>query len=124
MFGLSVPYPAKSLCSNPYNEPVSEEDMNAYRHTFSKPGFFTGPVNFYRALYLNRMEYDMNYKMPILVLWGMKDFALHPSIPDSIEKMCDKATVIRYPEAGHFTQMDIPTKVNKAMRDWLGEFSQ
>jgi len=119
MMGKPIPYPAGSLLSNPYNEEVNADEIAAYKYTFSQPGFFTGPVNYYRALFLQRFSYSMDYQMPVLVLWGMKDFAIHTSVVDGIEEACEQATVVRFPEAGHFTQMDIPTKVNKCMREWL-----
>ncbi|CAG5133759.1 unnamed protein product [Candidula unifasciata] len=114
----------KHAFSNGMQNPMSQEDANAYKYIFSQPGAVTPPINYYRAA-LSRpngnIAYDMEYTMPVLLIWGYHDIALTPVIPDMVEKENPKITVRRIPEAGHFVQMDTPIVVNKVMREWLNE---
>lgn len=90
------------------------------------PGAITPPVNYYRAAFQRKsgsVPYDMNYTIPVLLIWGCKDRALSIALPDTIEKdNYPNITVKRIPEAGHFTQMDTPFEVNKIILDWLSSF--
>lgn len=99
----------------------SEADLSAYKYTFSQPGALTGPINYYRAFFRIKpsIEHDLDYTMPMLLIWGEKDSALDIILPDTIEKTAPKIEVVRIPDANHFVQNDAPEKVNGIMRQWL-----
>jgi len=113
----------KHAFSDAMENPISQEDANAYKYVFSQPGSATPPINYYRAA-LRRLygspTYDMNYTMPVLLIWGCHDLALSSVIPDLVEQVKNpNITVQRISDAGHFVQMDTPERVNEIMREWL-----
>ncbi|KAH9489080.1 Epoxide hydrolase 4 [Bulinus truncatus] len=102
--------------------PLQQEDVDAYKYTFSQPGAITPPINYYRARFrspVGQVDYDMDFAIPVLVVWGVEDMALSLGMVELIEKEHPKIAVRRIEEAGHFVQMDRPDLVNKAIRDWL-----
>ena len=101
--------------------PLSTEELTAYKYMMSQPGTLTSTINWYRALFRQaRSSYTLDFPMPVLVIWGMKDVALSTQIPELIEKESrSDITVRRVHEAGHFVQTDTPDRVNEVMRDWL-----
>ena len=105
--------------AEPLKHKMSEDELCAYKYTFSQPGALTPPINWYRAALRSVATYDMNYKMPVLLVWGVKDMALHIDLVSCMEQECPQMEVKRIPDAGHFVQMDAPSEVNKVMRDWL-----
>ena len=118
MFGISSPA-ATDMVSTRIEAP--QADIDAYKYIFSQPGSTTPPIDWYRANLRSRMVYDMGYTMPVLLIWGMQDIALHKCIPELTEQMKGSAniSVRRVPEAGHFIQFDKPDIVNNIMREWL-----
>jgi pimeloyl-ACP methyl ester carboxylesterase len=112
--------------------PIPPEDRAAYIAEWSQPGALTGMLNWYRAspIQVPAMDAPMEstpfldrpfpkLKMPVLVVWGMKDKALLPCQLDGLEDHMDDLTVVRIPQAGHFVPWEAPDGVTKAMRDWL-----
>ena len=65
--------------------------------------------------------YDMDFAIPILLIWGCKDNALSAAIPNTVEKEIATITVRRIEDAGHFVQNSHPKDVNMIMREWLAE---
>ncbi|GFS16996.1 epoxide hydrolase 4-like [Elysia marginata] len=114
----------KSLADIMKTTGMDQEEIDAYKHVFSQPGALTPPINYYRAS-LRRVggavEYDLDYKMPVLLIWGCKDTALSTIIPDEIEKENPKIAVRRIENANHFVQNHDPVAVNKIMREWLAD---
>ncbi|CAG5133394.1 unnamed protein product [Candidula unifasciata] len=98
------------------------ENIVPYKYVFSQPGALTPPINYYRALFrTTRGTYDLDYQMPVLLIWGCKDTALDIALPDAVEKETTKIEVKRIPDASHFVQVDAPEEVNKLMREWLNK---
>ncbi|KAH9518427.1 Epoxide hydrolase 4 [Bulinus truncatus] len=110
------------LCfTEPLHKPLTEEELNAYKYTFSQPGALTAAVNYYRAILdeVSSVPADYKYTVSSLVIWGCKDKCLSKSAPDLIEQQINNVTVARFEDAGHFVQMDRPDEVNKTIREWL-----
>ncbi|XP_005099365.1 AB hydrolase superfamily protein YfhM [Aplysia californica] len=121
VFGNPVPAPT-DMISPPFPTEVSKSDVEAYKHVFSQPGTTNATINWYRAaLQRGRYSYTMDYTMPVLLIWGLKDIALSHTVPDIAQAMNPKIAVKRVPEAGHFVQMEAPEVVNSTMRDWLSK---
>ncbi|XP_059174091.1 epoxide hydrolase 1-like [Physella acuta] len=111
--GLSVKYQSP--------RPLTKEELGAYKYTFSKPGVVHAAINYYRAsMQRARQLYDMDFQVPVLLIWGCQDEALSEAIADETEKQNPKITVKRIAEAGHFVHMDTPERVIEIMREWLG----
>ena len=112
--------------SRPGSDPVpaiaSSDEIAAYKYTFSKPGAWTPPINWYRAAFdvtKKEFQYDMDFQMPILLIWGINDTALHIDLVAQMEKDCPRMEVRRIPNVGHFVQIEAPKEVNAIIKDWL-----
>jgi pimeloyl-ACP methyl ester carboxylesterase len=112
--------------------PISAEDRAASLAEWSQPGAIRGMLNWYRASPMQVPAMDAaaemtaflerpfpKLTMPVLVIWGMRDEALHPCQLDGLEEHIDDLTVQRIDQAGHFVPWEAPELVNRAMINWL-----
>ncbi|GFR61385.1 epoxide hydrolase 4-like [Elysia marginata] len=100
------------------------EVSDAYRYVYSQSGALTASINYYRAVFQqvgDKVQHDLNYSMPVLLLWGVEDTAIDLSNPKTIEKANPAITVKYIEEAGHFVHQDAPETVNKLIREWLAD---
>lgn len=98
----------------------TNEDIAEYKQAWSQPGAMTSMINWYRALrYQTRLPQEMRIRVPTLMMWGMKDFALtHRMARPSIDH-CEQGKLIFFPEATHWVQRDAAEEVNHYLIDFL-----
>lgn len=53
--------------------------------------------------------------LPILLMWGMRDWCFRPECLSRFEKIWPQATVIRLPDVGHYVMEDAPEEVCQAI---------
>ena len=117
---------------------LSAEDVKAYRQRWSKPGVINGMLNYYRAMpqlapsitqnYTSGPVTDLaNMKIPnirvntkTLVLWGEKDNAFVAELLDGIEEYVPDIQIVRFAQASHWIQHEVPSEVNSAIECFLG----
>ncbi|MEP7085073.1 MAG: alpha/beta hydrolase, partial [Betaproteobacteria bacterium] len=101
------------------------EKRAAYIAAWSQPGALTGGLNYYRAsplypplgddpgaaaLTLDPGRFMVN--VPTLVIWGMRDHALLPSVLDGIEDYVPDVRVERLADASHWVMHEQPARLN------------
>lgn len=98
----------------------TDEDVEKYKDAWSQPGAMTAMLNWYRAVrYLGKLPEKMQIRVPTLMMWGMKDFALtHRMARPSIDH-CDEGKLIFFQEATHWVQRDAAEEVNHYLIDFL-----
>jgi pimeloyl-ACP methyl ester carboxylesterase len=82
--------------------------MNYYRRNYPSPPYVedTSPV--------------VKMKMPVLMLYGLKDpRLLPPALNNTWDWMGEDFTLATFPDAGHFVQQDAADLVTRTMRAWL-----
>ena len=82
--------------------------MNYYRRNYPSPPYVedTSPV--------------VKIKMPVLMLYGLKDpRLLPPALNNTWDWMGEDFTLATFPNAGHFVQQDAADLVTRTMRAWL-----
>lgn len=92
---------------------VSAEHVAEYERAFRRPGAAKAAIDWYRAARLR----DARPRQPIidkdvLVVWGMRDFALGPECLEGLERWLPRVRVERLPNVGHFVQQEAPNDVN------------
>lgn len=110
---------------------MTEDEANAYREVWSRPGGLTGMLNWYRASpvivpgpgsdaphspILDMPAEAMTVRVPHLLVWGEADEALRPV---SIERLGDYApqlSVRKIAGAGHWILHEKPDEVSAAIR--------
>ena len=92
---------------------VPAERLVDYERAFPSRAAWTPPVNFYRAA----RSKDARPKTKIidkdvLVIWGMRDFALGPECLEGLEEWLPRVRIERLPNAGHFVQQEAAADVS------------
>lgn len=99
----------------------TEEEINAYKYTFSRPNAITCALNYYRALlrgYPTGPKIPLQIKVRTLVIWGKKDNAL-VSVLANVGKYCNELTIRYIDNCSHWTPMEQPSVVNQHIADFL-----
>ena len=109
-----------SMCRSGLAHTFTEEDILEYKKAWSQPGAMMSMINWYRALrYPMKLPREMRIRVPTLLMWGMKDFALtHRMARPSID-YCDEGRLIFFPDATHWVQRDVAEDVNHSLIDFL-----
>lgn len=99
----------------------TNEDFESYREAWSQPGAMTAMLNWYRAAlrYPPSIFGDLRIKVPTLMMWGMKDFALTHRMARPSMDYCDESNLIFFPDATHWVQRDAPDEVNHYLVDFI-----
>jgi pimeloyl-ACP methyl ester carboxylesterase len=103
-----------------------------YLDQWAQEGTLTAMLNWYRASQIvvpapgetpTRPAYlDAPFpptRMPVLVIWGLKDTALRPVQLDGLDAVVPDLTIERI-DAGHFVPWQNPQAVVAAIRKWEG----
>lgn len=114
---------------------ISEAERDAYLHDWSQPGAMAAMLNWYRASNIEVPEVGAEAhkplwtmsplfpspKMPVLVIWGLKDKALLPIQLDNLHLLVPDLRIVVEKDAGHFIPWEKPEVVTSAIRDFLAE---
>ena len=115
---------ARALRGGSYvREAWPADELERYRDAFSRPSDLTGPLAYYRAAVRQRpVPLTGVVAVPVLVLWGMRDRFLNPSLADErrLGRYAPDLRVVRIEDAGHFVQNEAPARVNDELLTWLG----
>ena len=99
----------------------TNEDIEEYKKAWSQPGAMTAMINWYRAAVRDPfcVPGEMRIRVPTLLIWGMKDFALtHRMARPSLDHV-EKGKLIFFPEATHWVQRDAAEEVNHYLIDFF-----
>lgn len=108
--------------NNKFSKNFTEEDLEAYKYTFSKPGALTGPINYYRRnLELSELPPSPkinNYSHGLFIL-GENDLYISKSSGSHLQRQFENLRFEIVADANHFVQQDAPEKTNALMREFL-----
>ena len=99
----------------------TSEDIVKYKEAWSQPGAMTSMINWYRAVMRHqpKMKNDSRIKVPTLMMWGTKDFALSHRMARPSMDYVDEGNLILFPEATHWVHLDAAEEVNHYLIDFL-----
>jgi len=99
----------------------TNRDIAEYKKAWSQPGAMTAMINWYRAAFRYRSwaPKDGRVKVPTLMLWGMKDFALSHRMARPSLDYCDEGKLVLFEDATHWVQLDAAEEVNKLLVEFL-----
>ena len=116
---------------------ASEEDRRAYRDAWAQPGALTCMLNWYRAspfyppvgddpgaARLKLDPKDFIVPAPTLVIWGMRDEFLRPSLLDGLDACVPSLRIERIPEGTHWVIHEQPERVNALIRAFIDRRSE
>lgn len=109
----------------------SRGDTARVKEALKKPGVLTATLNYYRAFFARRYKPDpklmgRTLEMPTLMIAGMADTCMHVGLYDYIDPtfFADEWHVERLPTAGHFMQLEAPSRVSELIVGWLERHSK
>ena len=99
----------------------TNEDIEKYKDAWSQPDAMTSMINWYRAgvRHPSWASKEMRIKIPTLMMWGMKDFALTHRMARPSMDYVDEGNLILFPEATHWVQHDAAEEVNHYLIDFI-----
>ena len=99
----------------------TDEDLVKYKEAWSQPGALTATINWYRAVirHMPKLPDDPRIKVPTLMMWGMKDFALSHRMARPSMDQVDHGNLIFFPEATHWVHLDAAAEVNHYLIDFI-----
>lgn len=112
----------KTVGSNKKSDTYTDEDMEAYKYTFSRPGALTPPINYYRAnisLYKKTNSAIPTTFAPGLYLLGEDDLYISKATGAALQKFFKNLQYEVVPGTNHFLQQDAPEKTNAIIRKFL-----
>lgn len=139
----------KAMCGNDYTKYITEEDIEAYKHTFSKPGFvlffffkasqsmlsksnhcipykisgaLTAGINYYRAneaTYIPSPPPSTKEFAPGFYILGDKDAYISKMSGLLLQRVYPKLKYEVVLRANHFVQQDDPVTLNKYIRRFV-----
>jgi len=112
----------KAIGSGKVSETFTENDLEAYKYTFSRPGALTGPINYYRAnlgsLTIPKVTKPKKYA-PGLYILGENDIYISKETGPILQKQFENLQYEVVEGANHFVQQDAPEKTNALLRKFL-----
>ena len=107
-------------------------DLAILKSALREPGALTASINYYRAnlwrLLRRRREAtggaaaDGRIRVPVLFIYGARDFAIVPETVRGIEKYVDAPfREVRIEASNHWVQQEFPAEVNAALSSFLEE---
>jgi pimeloyl-ACP methyl ester carboxylesterase len=94
------------------------EDFDRYRRAWSRPGAFTGMVNWYRAVARERPTPARTIvDVPTLVIWGAGDRYLRQSMAAESLAYCSDGRLVMVHDATHWILHERPNRVARAIRE-------
>ncbi len=101
---------------------VPAERLVDYAHAFPNVAAWKPPIHFYRAARTKDVRPKTKIiDKDVLVIWGMRDFALGPECLEGLEEWLPRVRIERLPNAGHFVQQEAPGEVNAILLRELRE---
>ena len=99
----------------------TDDDIVKYKEAWSQPGAMTAMINWYRAVirHMPKLPNNPRIKVPTLMMWGMKDFALSHRMARPSMDYVDEGNLILFPEATHWVHLDAAEEVNHYLIDFI-----
>ncbi len=107
------------------------DDIAEYKKAWAQPGALTGGLNYYRASRVGPPDGSgepargvpatalRRIEVPVLVIWGERDFALLPGNLEGLEEYVADLRIHRVPECTHWVVHEEPEMVNRVIGEFL-----
>ncbi len=114
-------WPLDLLVSTSRPETFSPEKLEKYREAFKQPGAFTSMVNWYRAALQAPPDRLADYKVrvPVLVLWGVRDVAIVPEQADESMAFCTDGKLVKFEDCSHWIEHEEADRINPMIDEFL-----
>jgi pimeloyl-ACP methyl ester carboxylesterase len=95
----------------------TSQDFDHYRAAWWREGAMTAMLNWYRALFRRPFYLPLSPRlsMPVLLLWGKRDFALGTELAEASIALCEQGELVYYETATHWVQHEKAEDVNERL---------
>ncbi|WP_435182904.1 alpha/beta fold hydrolase [Halobellus sp. EA9] len=102
-------------------ETFGERALDRYKRAWSRPGAFTGMVNWYRALVREDAPEPPTWTVEpeTMLIWGLEDPYLHPEMAEDSAERCANGRFEPIADATHWVQHEADERVNDLLCDFL-----
>jgi pimeloyl-ACP methyl ester carboxylesterase len=99
----------------------SKDEISKFVEGWSQEYAVSGMLNWYRASLQKskRQETPRRVRVPTQIIWGEKDIALESGLVEASVEQCDNVQVVRFTDASHWVQHDLPAKVTEKLIGFL-----
>lgn len=111
---------------------ISEDDKRSHLECWSQPGALTAMLNWYRASEFVVADDSapppttkfadptpMGVDVPTLVIWGMQDQLLLPSLLDGLQRYVPHLTIKKIQSGGHGLIHEMPDQIIGLIREYI-----
>ncbi|MCU0499351.1 MAG: alpha/beta hydrolase [Anaerolineae bacterium] len=107
------------MTANP--DTFSDADIEAYRQVWLQPDAIRSMLMWYRAYAQLPPKFpkDKRIKVPVRMIWGVKDIALIEELAQPSIDLCDQGELFKLQDATHWVQHDQPEQVNQLLLEFL-----
>jgi pimeloyl-ACP methyl ester carboxylesterase len=111
----------KGTLARVFRGAVQADALREYEAAFAQPGAAKAAIDWYRAARSrDRKPREPVIDKDVLVVWGMRDYALGPECLEGLEKWLPRVRIERLADVGHFVQQEAPDRVNAILLRELG----
>ncbi|RME08609.1 MAG: alpha/beta hydrolase, partial [Anaerolineae bacterium] len=98
------------------------DELERYRQSWKTAGGLRGMIHWYRAAlrYPPPEPADPVLRMPVLILWGKRDIALHSAMAEASMAYCPQGRLVAFDDASHWVMRDRPAEVNRELSEHFG----
>ena len=128
IFFFQLPYlPERSLArkgtfARLFRGAVPADRLADYERAFPSRAAWKPPIDFYRAARAKDARPKARViDKDVLIIWGMRDFALGPECLEGLEEWLPRVRIERLPNAGHFVQQEAADEVSAILLRELRE---
>jgi pimeloyl-ACP methyl ester carboxylesterase len=101
-------------------ENFSEEDLEAYKYTYSRKGALSPMFDYYRSMFTKGSKKPFKtVEIPTLCLWTENHSAFDMSIVHGYDDICTDLTIKMIPDSSSFLQQYCPDVVNNYIKEFL-----
>jgi len=93
-------------------------DKKKYLEAWAKPGAILGGVNYYRAN-VSFSDWTGKITVPTLVIHGMKDIAVLPSVLDGLPDYVANLKIVRAENSSHWVMHDEPELIISSFKEFF-----
>jgi pimeloyl-ACP methyl ester carboxylesterase len=99
----------------------NDKDIEQYIQSWWHKGAITSMLNWYRAILQQPPNIlgDMRVRVPSLILWGARDFALSREMAQPSLELCDQGKLVFFENSSHWVQHDESEIVNRYLLEFF-----
>jgi pimeloyl-ACP methyl ester carboxylesterase len=97
---------------------LTDFDKEQYLNAWKQPGAVTSGVNYYRAN-TSYDDWSGKIKVPTLVIHGMKDIAVLPTVLNDLSDYVDDLKIVRVENSSHWVMHDQPEIVISSFKEFF-----